>query len=134
MEATLAAFIAKGTPSGWTLCGIALVGVIVLLKILAAQRPKMKEMEIDENAAIRAELREEMKALRDEARMLRDEVKVLRKENQELRGIIDGMRRDALTGTLSAQRTFVDSLPTETISEPMRRALDSLDNLPKGKP
>jgi hypothetical protein len=45
MTAALLGLIGRSTASGWLLCIIGLMGVIQLTKILAAQRPKMKELE-----------------------------------------------------------------------------------------
>ncbi len=140
MEGALASFIAKGTPSGWTLCVLALGGIIILLKILAAQRPRMREMEIEadeakraaENAAntqIRAELRDEMKALRDEVKALRDENRGLRDEIKALHGVIDGMRRENLQAGISAQRAVMGTLPRDLVPERTRQALDRMEGV-----
>lgn len=133
MEAVAASVIAKGTASGWTLCVLALIGVVILLKILAAQRPKMKELEIGEDASIRAfmaeqmnELRGEIKGLRVETKDLRDENHALRKEVKDLHGVIDGMRREALQAGISTQRAVVDTLPLGFVPPKTQEALDRI--------
>ena len=133
MEAVAASVIAKGTASGWTLCVLALIGVVVLLKILAAQRPKMKELEIGKDASIRAfmaeqmnELRGEIKGLRVETKDLRDENHALRKEVKDLHGVIDGMRREALQAGISTQRAVVDTLPLGFVPPKTQEALDRI--------
>lgn len=68
MEAALASFIAKGTPSGWTLCVLVVIGIIILLKILAGQRPKMQELEIGSDQQFRADLIERVTKLETELR------------------------------------------------------------------
>lgn len=125
--------MAKGTASGWTLCVLG-VGVIgILLKILAAQRPKMKELEIGEDAGIRAfmaaqmgELREEMKGLRIETKDLRDENQALRAEVRALHGVIDGLRRESLQTGLSTQRAVVENLPAGFVPEKTLEALERI--------
>lgn len=138
MEAVAASVIAKGTASGWTLCVLALIGVVILLKILAAQRPKMKELEIGEDASIRAfmaeqmnELRGEIKGLRVETKDLRDENHALRKEVKDLHGVIDGMRREALQAGISTQRAVVDSLPPGFVPAKTQEALDRIKETPQ---
>ncbi len=66
MEAALVGLMGRSTASGWLLCIIGVVGVIGLFKILAAQRPKMKELEIGEDASIRAFMAAQMDGLREE--------------------------------------------------------------------
>lgn len=143
MEAALLSFFAKGTPSGWTLCILALVGVILLTKIVLNQRPKMKELEITESGALRTAFVAEMTALRDEITRLRDETTGLRDETKELRtengalrkevaslhSIIDGMRREALTGQLATQAAVARSMG-EQVPEATRAALDRLNAIP----
>lgn len=126
MEAGIAAFIAKGTPSGWTLCAIGLMALYLLGKIALNQRPQMRQMDLTEGGILREAIAAEMKGLREEITSLRDENNSLRAEVRQLHGIIDGMRREALTGQLSAQRVVADALPK---SPEMKRALDKLDNV-----
>ena len=140
MEAVAASIISKGTASGWTLCVLGLVGVILLAKIALMQRPQMKQMEISEGEALRtvfvsemaalrsevAKLREDNAGLRGEVRGLRDENKGLRDEVRQLHAVIDGMRREGLSGQISAQRVVADALPK---SPEIERALMSLGNL-----
>jgi hypothetical protein len=45
MEGVMSGLISRSTASGWLLCIIGMSGVITLLRILAVQRPKMKELE-----------------------------------------------------------------------------------------
>jgi sensor histidine kinase regulating citrate/malate metabolism len=133
MEAALVGLMGRSTASGWLLCIIGVVGVLTLLKILAAQRPKMKELEIGEDASIRAfmaaqmnELRDEIKGLRVETKDLRDENHELRREVKSLHGVIDGMRRDALQAGISTQRAVVESLPPGFVPAATKEALDRI--------
>lgn len=130
MEAVAASVIAKGTASGWTLCVLALIGVVVLLKILAAQRPKMKELEIGEDASIRAFMAEQMGELREEMKGLRDENHALRKEVRDLHGVIDGMRREALQAGISTQRAVAESLPAGFVPPATQDALNRMKETP----
>lgn len=132
--------LAASTITGWTLCALALLGLFGIWRIYALQRTKMRELDIGEDATIRSEyiaemaaLRAEITAFRDENRGLREEMKGLREENGELRKevarlhqIIDGIRRETLTGQLAVQtviaREMGDAIPPAT-----RAALDSLD-------
>jgi len=133
VEAVAASVIAKGTASGWTLCVLAIIGVVVLLKILAAQRPKMKELEISADASIRTFMASQMDGLRDEIKNLRVETKDLRDENHELRrevkslhAVIDGMRREALQAGISTQRAVVDTLPLGFVPPKTQEALNRI--------
>lgn len=101
---------------------------IGILSLLLRYQITNRKMTIAVNGEVRQEFIDEMKALRDEVRELRDENGALRREIGELHGVIDGMRREALTGNLATQRamarTMGDQVPPST-----RAALDSLDNV-----
>jgi predicted nuclease with TOPRIM domain len=133
MEAALSALMGRSTASGWLLCIIGLAGVLQLGRILAAQRPKMKELEIGEDASIRAfmaaqmnELRDEIKGLRVETKDLRDENHALRKEVKDLHAVIDGMRREAVAAGISTQRAVLESLPVGFVPPSTKEALDRI--------
>lgn len=126
MESAIASVISKGTPSGWTLCVLGLVGVILLAKIALNQRPQMKELEMSEGASLRTAFVAEMTALRGEITELRDENNALRREIRELHAVIDGMRRENLTAHLSGQRVVAEALAH---SPEIERAIDSLKNV-----
>ncbi len=127
VEAALAGLVARSTASGWLLCVLGLAGLIQLGRVIAMQRPKMKELQIGENAGIRAEFIEEMKELRGEIKGLRDENAALRSEVRNLHGIIDGMRRESLQVGLSTQRAVVSSLPPDMVPEKTREALERIE-------
>jgi len=131
MEAGIAAFISRGTPSGWTLCVLALAGVILLARIHFTQAPQMRQLDISEGGILREAIAAEMKGLRDEVAGLREENTNLRAEVRALHGVIDGMRREALTGQLAVQtvvaRELGDAVPPAT-----RAALNSLDAINGG--
>lgn len=122
-EGALLGLAQRSSLSGVVLCFLALV---LLWKQVIAQRPEMAKLEIGENGAIRAEYIAEMAALREELRTLRDENKSLRDEVRALHAMIDGMRREALTGQLATQtavaRTMGDAVPPGT-----RAAIERLD-------
>ncbi len=97
---------------------------------------EMRQEWIDEMAVIRGELRgarDENEQLRDDIRTLRTEVRKkddkidqLRDEVRGLHGVIDGMRRENLTGQLTAQRMVADMLPQ---TPEIERAMKSLGNI-----
>jgi predicted RNase H-like nuclease (RuvC/YqgF family) len=137
MEAMISGLIARSTASGWVLCILAIGGVIQLSRIIALQRPKMKELEIGAeeaartaeataNTEIRLELRTELRELREEVRALREENRGLRNEIKALHGVIDGMRRENLQSGLSTQRAVVESLPRDLVPP---ATLDALDRI-----
>lgn len=115
--------IAGGTTSGWTLC---LIAIISFATYLIKQRPKMRELDIGEDSSIRTFLSSEISGLRTEIKDLRDENTALRAEIRELHGVIDGMRREALQGGLSAQRAVVQALPRGVVPESTLAALDRI--------
>ena len=126
MESAIASIIAKGTPSGWTLCVIGLAGLILLGKIVAGQRPKMRELEMTEGDSLRAAFVAEMTALRAEIKDLRDENTALRSEIRGLHATIDGMRREAMQAGVSTQRAVVDALPPGFVPPRTQEALDRI--------
>lgn len=103
-----------------TLAGILIVAVVAYIKIM----PRLRELEINNNAGLRKEFIEEMAALRgevtgmreengelrDEVKGLRTENKVLREEIRELHGVIDGLRRENQSAQISGQRVIADTL------------------------
>jgi hypothetical protein len=102
MEAVAASVIAKGTASGWTLCVVSVIAVVVLLKILAAQRPKMKEMEIDAREADFERLRVEIATLKA------DHKETLEAQNARISKVeaeAEGARREAETAKEHAMRS-----------------------------
>lgn len=126
MNAAIEGLIARSTASGWLLCIIGVAGLIQLARVIAMQRPKMKELEITEAGAWQNVLVGEMQALRNEIKDLREENHGLRKEVRQLHGIIDGMRRENLQVGNSAARAVVESLPREIVPEKTREALDRI--------
>jgi hypothetical protein len=127
MEAILTGLINRSTASGWLLCCIAMAGLIQLGRIVAGQRPKMRELDISEDAGIRAFMAEQMDGLRVEIKTLREENQSLRNEVRGLHGVIDGMRREALQAGISTQRAVVGSLPRDFVPEKTREALDRIE-------
>ena len=89
MEAWIAATIAKGTPSGWTLCILALGGIIILLKILAVQRPKMKELETQAEESVHSLLVARVTRVEED---LKSERIGRAEDRRELEGKIDRQR------------------------------------------
>lgn len=130
--------IARSTASGWVLCVIGITGVFALFKILAGQRPQMREMEIKRDAAereadekrdaeIRAFFSTQIGDLRSEILALRQENTALRAEIRELHGVIDGMSRQATQVGISTQRAVVESLPRDIVPQSTLAALDRID-------
>lgn len=66
--------IAKGTPSGWTLCILALGGLFGIWRIYALQRTKIRELDIGEDATIRADRRSDIDKLNDRIAALEGKV------------------------------------------------------------
>ncbi len=126
MEAAIAGLIGRSTASGWLLCIIGLAALAKLAQLVVLQRPKMREMDISEGGILRTAIAAEMSGLRDEVAGLRKENSDLRAEVRALHAIIDGMRREALTGQLATQtamaRGLGDAVPPAT-----RATLDRLD-------
>lgn len=127
MDMLISGLLERSTASGWLLCCIALVGVLQLGRILAAQRPKMHELDIGERSGLREEFIAEMAALRDEVKGLREENSALRGEIRTLHGVIDGMRRENLQSALSTQRAVVGSLPPDFVPTKTREALERIE-------
>ncbi|QQV76535.1 hypothetical protein H5J25_13895 [Sphingomonas aliaeris] len=65
MEATIAALVSRSTASGWLLCILAIGGVIQLSRIVALQRPKMKELETQAEESERNAAAQKEESLRD---------------------------------------------------------------------
>ena len=65
MESTIAALIARSTASGWVLCIVGLGGLIQLTRIVALQRPKMKELETQKAESDRDAVTQKEESLRD---------------------------------------------------------------------
>jgi len=140
VNAAIDGLIARSTASGWLLCIIGVAGLIQLARIVATQRPKMRELDISEGESLRdalvgqmTALRDDIKDLRGENHGLRTEVKGLRDENQGLRnevralhGIIDGMRRENMQAGISTQRAVVESLPRDFVPDKTREALERI--------
>ncbi len=71
---TVEGILSKGTASGWTLCVIGLVGLFGVWRILVLQRPKIREMEMGEDAKLRTERRDDITALNDRIALLERKV------------------------------------------------------------
>jgi cell division protein FtsB len=109
-------------PLNTSLISIMLGVLAIILKNQIAHR----KMTIQVNGEVRHEFIEEMQALRSEVKGLRDENVNLRQEVRELHAVIDGMRREGLSGQISAQRVVAEMMPQ---TPAMERALRSLDNV-----
>lgn len=109
-------------PLNTSLISIMLGVLAIILKNQMAHR----KMTIQVNGEVRTEFIEEMQALRVEVKGLREENDSLRKEVRELHGVIDGMRREGLSGQLSAQRIVADMMPQ---TPAMERALKTLNGI-----
>lgn len=57
--------LAASTITGWTLCALGVLGLFGIWRIYALQRVKMRELEIGEDASIRATKRSDVEALND---------------------------------------------------------------------
>lgn len=117
----LGGMMARSTASGWLLC---ILGAFGIWRLYVLARPKMRELEIRENAGLRKEFIEEMAALRAEVADLRVENSHLRDEIRALHGVIDGMRREQLQFGASEHAVLARSVPD--LSPEMSRALDAL--------
>lgn len=117
-----AANISPFGPLNTSLISIMLGVLAIILKNQMAHR----KMTIQVNGEVRTEFIEEMQALRVEVKGLREENDSLRKEVRELHGVIDGMRREGLSGQLSAQRVVADMMPQ---TPAMERALRTLNGI-----
>ena len=104
--------------------GALLVGLIGLTtRTFIANR----KLTISENTGLRAEFIGEMHELRSEVKDLRVENENLRKEVRELHGVIDGMRREALSAHLSQQAHVLREMPD--LPPGTRKALERLDQI-----
>jgi FtsZ-binding cell division protein ZapB len=126
VNAAIEGLIARSTASGWVLCILVVGGIIQITRVVANQRPKMRELDISEGEALRTAFVGEMQALRVEIKELREENQGLRNEVRALHGIIDGMRRESLQSALSTQRAVVSTLPPEFVPEKTREALERI--------
>lgn len=93
-----------------------------LLALLVKFRLENRKLSITENSGLRQEFIEEMHALREEVKGLRSENGQLRDEVRQLHSVIDGMRRGALEGGISAQRVVLDALPAGSVSPAIKSA------------
>lgn len=127
-ESVIAAARAGATVAGhYSPLNTALLTVAIgLLGLLLRFHLANRKMTIAVNGEVRQEFIDEMKALRDEVRELRDENSALRREISELHGVIDGMRRDQLTGQLATQ-TVIARQMGGMVPPATRAALDSLN-------
>lgn len=128
-----------GTLPSWLSAGGILGGVGLFLRTHIANR----KLTIEDNRGIRSEFIDEMRALREDMKGLRTEnsglhaaVSELREENtnlrreiRELHGVIDGLRRQTLTGQIETQRTIVESLPPDVVSPAISNALRQLNSV-----
>lgn len=97
--------------------------LVTLITIFLKNRFENRKLTVEENAGLRKEFIDEMHALRKEVRDLRRENDQLRDEVRGLHGVIDGMRRENLTGQLTAQRVMAENMPQ---TPAMDRALKKL--------
>ena len=127
-ESVIAAARAGATVAGhFSLLNTGLLTIAIgILGMLLHHSVTNRKMTIAVNGEVRQEFIDEMKALRDEVRDLRDENTALRREISELHGVIDGMRRDQLTGQLATQ-TVIARQMGGMVPPATRAALDSLD-------
>lgn len=108
-----------------------LISIMITLLVIAMKNQiANRKMTIQVNGEVRSEFIEEMQALRLEVKGLRDENVNLRQEVRSLHSIIDGMRREGISGYISAQRVVADNLPK---TPEMERALRSLDSMNGGE-
>lgn len=97
-----------------------------VLALLLKNQMAHRKMTIQVNGEVRSEFIDEMQALRLEVKGLRDENVNLRQEVRELHSVIDGMRREGLSGQLSAQRVVAEMMPQ---TPAMERALKTLNGI-----
>lgn len=70
----LSEFFKQGTTSGWTICGILLMGLFSIWAIYARLSPKRREQDIAEDAQLRTEKRDDIAKLTDRITLLERKV------------------------------------------------------------
>ena len=105
MEATIAALVSRSTASGWLLCILAIGGVIQLSRIVALQRPKMKELATLAEESERDAAAQKEESLRD-ALLIRVE-RVEEQLDRERTGRADDRRE--LESKMERQRELYES-------------------------
>jgi cell division protein FtsB len=138
----IAASAAKAVSQSTTNTGLILGLVVPLVVVILGFIIRNRKLTIDYNSGLRSEfitemhnLRDEIKGLRGENEGLRTEVKTMRRENdllrdevRQLHGVIDGLRRQSLQTTISAQGDVLRTFPPSAVPAQTLKAMERLES------